>query len=398
VLENRAYLERFPDRDLIALNAYYFQGLRESDNQDRIPIVLPLAESRLVSDRLRWGSHWTLESSAVALTRIEGLDTKRVTTRGAWELPLVGRMGMLYRIEPSLRGDIYATEGNPMTFSAEGSDGMEARLIPQLTTDWSWPFLGDGLGWTAELGPLASLALSTTDVNSSDIPNEDSRDFEFDETNLFEAVRFPGLDRVEGGGRLAYGAGFSAYGPYALQVSGVVGQSLRLYGSSPFPEGSGLEDTFSDYVGRLDVRPTSWVDLGFRFRLAKDEAELRRSDLSLSLGPSWLRFNLDYLNLSREPDSTVDQGFQSREELVLGTRAQLTPQLAVAAQTRRDLSSDEDVANQLGLLYTHPCLTFLAGFERSFTTRGEIEDETTVIFRVALKSLGELQTGNFLGL
>ena len=43
-------------RDFWSLNGYYFQGLRPFDDQDTIPVALPLAETRLVSDRMRWGS------------------------------------------------------------------------------------------------------------------------------------------------------------------------------------------------------------------------------------------------------------------------------------------------------------------------------------------------------
>jgi LPS-assembly protein len=372
--------------------------LREDDNQDRIPIVLPLAESRLVSEPMRWGSHWTLDSSFLALTRLDGLDTRRLSSTAAWEVPTVGRFGEVYRLEASLRGDAYYTEGNPESFSSTGGSNATGRLLPRVTGDVSWPLIGDGWGWTYELEPLTQLSLAPEGGNQNDIPNEDSRDFEFDETNLLEPNRFPGLDRNEGGGKLAYGTRFSGFGPRALQVSGILGQSWRMYGSSPFPEGSGLDDRLSDYVGRVDVRPSEYLDLGFRFRLANDEPELRRSDLGVSVGPSWLRVSVDYLNLSREADAEEEDGFDSREEVVFGARAQVTDRLTLAGQTRQDLTRSATVANQLGLLYTHPCLTLLAGFEQRFTTTGEIDDETTMLVRIALRNLGQLQTGSFLGL
>ena len=45
----------------------------------------------------------------------------------------------------------------------------------------------------------------------------------------------------------------------------------------------------------------------------------------------------------------------------------LTDQIALGAQTRRDLSADETIANQVGLIYTHPCLILALGFEQRFT-------------------------------
>ena len=76
-----------------------------------------------------------------------------------------------------------------------------------------------------------------------------------------------------------------------------------MYGSSPFPEGSGHDDRLSDYVGRLDLRPSEYLDLGLRFRLASDEPELRRSDLGVTVGPSWLRVSMSFSTSSREADA-----------------------------------------------------------------------------------------------
>ena len=58
------------------------EQLRQFDEQDKIPIVLPLAESRLVSRPMVWGSRFTLDSSLLGLTRIDGLDTRRVRRSG----------------------------------------------------------------------------------------------------------------------------------------------------------------------------------------------------------------------------------------------------------------------------------------------------------------------------
>lgn len=76
-----------------------------------------------------------------------------------------------------------------------------------------------------------------------------------------------------------------------------------------------------------------------------------------------------------------------------GLRAQLTPRLAVGGQTRRDLSRNETVANQLGLIYTHPCLTAIVAFEQRFTTTGEIEDDTALLFRLSFQNLGDIEPG-----
>ena len=51
------------------------------------------------------------------------------------------------------------------------------------------------------------------------------------------------------------------------------------------------------------------------------------------------------------------------------------------------------MANQVGLIYTHPCLVLAVGFEQRLTPDAELGDETAVLVRVSFKTLGEFETG-----
>lgn len=396
VLRSRLYFEGFEGRDFWTVNGYYFQGLRTFDDQDRIPVALPYAQTQFYSAPMRWGSLLTVDSSVLGLTRSKGLDTRRLSTRFGWSLPHVGPIGDVYRLDLSLRGDIYNTDGDPQTFQAGGGSDTTGRIMPRATLGWGWPLADMTGSWVHQVEPTLTFTTAPTGANSSDIPNEDSRIFEFDETNLFEPNRYPGLDRFDGGTRVAYGLRFSSLGPRATELSGVFGQSYALSGGSGFSEAAGVGDGFSDYVGAFYVRPSPLLDLSYRFRLAKDELRFRRSDALASLGPAFLRFNIGYVNLSKDPNTLTgdgDFGTESREEIVLGARAQLTERIALGAQTRRDLTENQTVANQFGLLYTHPCLVVAAGFEQRFTPDAELGNETAFLVRVAFENLGALEAG-----
>lgn len=402
VLRNRAYLEGNQERNFWSLNGYYFQGLRSFDEQDRIPIALPYADTRLVSQPMRWGSVWTVDSNVLALTRTDGLDTRRLSTLAGWTLPRIGPIGDVYRFTLSVRGDVYQTDGDPQTFAAQGGGDATGRLLPRATLDWSWPLAGLTGSWAQELEPMVSLNLAPGGGNKKKIPNEDSQEFEFDETNLFEPIRFTGLDLNEGGAKIAYGVRYSAFGPRATEFGGTFGQSYTPDPVSAFPRGSGLRTSFSDYVGAVYARPSPLLDLSYRFRLGKDNLKFRRSDLLAVAGPAFFRVNVGYVNLSDEREAFTsgndggfsdENGFDSREEFVVGARLQLSERIAVAGQTRQDLSSNRTVANQLALLYTRPCFTFAAGYEQRFTPDAKLGDETAFLFRVAFQNLGEIETG-----
>lgn len=396
VLKNRIYVEGQRERQFWTVNGYYFQGLRPFDDQDRIPVALPYAETRLTSARGRWGSFWTVDSGVLALTRTNGLDTRRLTTRLGWTLPRLGPIGDVQRYTLSLRGDLYQTEGDPETFTARGGRNGEGRVLPRATVDWSWPLAGLTGPWSQLVEPTVSFNLAPTGNNDEGIPNEDSRDLEFDETNLFDPIRFPGLDRDEGGTKVAYGLRFSAFGPRAAEIGGVLGQSYAFtVDESALPPQSGVREGFSDYVGGFYLRPGPLLDLSYRFRLGKNDLDFRRSDVLAVAGPAFFRVNLGYINLS---DANADFGafdddVESREEIVLGARVQLTERLTLGAQTRRDLTTNRTVANQFGLIYTHPCLVFAAGLEQRFTPDAKLGDETAFLFRVSFENLGEFETG-----
>jgi LPS-assembly protein len=391
---NHAFLERLWDDDYWGLNAFAFQGLRTTDDQDTTPFALPLAEARLVSERWRWGSRGTLDSSLLLLGRTRGRDVQRLSNEVGWEVPQVGAYGDVRRLRLSLRGDVYYVAGDPLDPTVGGGTQTSARVLPRATVDWSLPLIGGGAEWQHEVEPVASLNVAPTGGNSDNIPNEDSIDFEFDESNLLLPSRYTGLDVNEGGTKLAYGVRFTSLGPQLRRVSGAIGQNLQITGDNVYPRNSGLAGTFSNLVGRLEVRPSELLDIAYRFRFDASSAEFARADLNVGIGPSRARINLRYVKLSAEAAKDASDRLEGREALIAGVRLQITDNLAVAAQTRRDLKENSPVANTFGLLYADECFLVLAGLEKDFTQRGEVDEPLTFTLRIGLRTLGDFEIGS----
>jgi LPS-assembly protein len=388
VLTNRLFTEKVWDRNYAALNGYAFQGLRSSDHQDEIPFAVPLAEAELKSQPGLWGSHFTLDSSLLALTRTGGLDTRRLSTTGGWEVPWASALGDQYRLALSLQGDAYYTNGNTQTLGSDGGSDVAGRVLPRLTADWSWPWIGDTLGVTPMIEPLASFTWTLDDPTNNGIPNEDSQDLEVDDSSLFDPNRYAGLDRVEGGARISYGLRFGAYGDSGELLSGLFGQSFRISGrEDQFDPDTGINEPLSDYVGRIDVTPDPSFRVRYRFRLDQATLTPTRNEIGAIFGPRRVRFDVTYLSLGDDP--SVDDP-QSREEITAGVSLGLLPSLSLRAQTRRNLQEDQTIWTKFGLVYRHPCLTLVAGIERSNTQQADAADSTTFSIRVILKNLGEL--------
>jgi LPS-assembly protein len=387
VLFNRLFGERFWERDFVTVNAYGFQGLREDDDQDLIPIALPQVHARAVSEPWRWGSRFSIDTDALALTRIEGLDTRRVSATPAWQLPWHSPIGDRYELRLDVRSDLYQTDGDPDTFEENGTN-VTGRVVPRATLRWSWPWIGEVFGASQVLEPVAMATVASAGQNSEDIPNEDSQDFEFDDTSLLDPSRFPGLDRVQGGSSIAYGLRFGAFTGRQL-ISGMFGQAYAFDQDVEFDPATGLEDDLSDYVGRINLTPADWLDLRYRFRLDKSDLTFVRNEVEMVTGPPRVRFDVGYLMLEDDP---ALQSLHEREEIRGGISVQLLDSLSLRLATRYDLAQDRSISDQFGLFYVHPCLQLLAGVERLNTSDRDAEASTTVSFRVILKNLGEIGT------
>lgn len=388
ILNNRAFVERAWERNFVSLSGYGFQGVRPADEQDLIPVALPVADVALVSDPWRFGSRFTLDSNLAVLTRTGGLDTHRLSATGGYELPALGPIGDRYELRLSLRGDLYHTDGDPLTFEDDGTS-TEGRIFPRATLDWSWPLVGDTFGWTSVIEPVVSTSVTMTGINDDDIPNEDSIDLEFDDTNLFEADRFPGLDRVDDGGKVSYGLRYGVFGDSGERLSLLFGQSYRFYGESIFDPDSGLDQNLSDYVGRIDVSPHPWFDARYRFRLDRGGGALERNEVRTWFGPPRVRFSVAYLSLDDDP--AADE-FEQREEIAAGVALGVTPQISLRARTVRNLAEDEPIAKTFGLVYRNPCLLVVAGAERRYTRNRDADEGFEFMVRLTFKNIGELGT------
>jgi LPS-assembly protein len=234
--------------------------------------------------------------------------------------------------------------------------------------------------------PVAMATVASDGHNSDNIPNEDSQDFEFDDSSLLEPNRFPGLDRVEGGSSIAYGMRFGTYTDRQL-ITGLFGQAYAFKQDPEFDPSTGLDEKLSDYVGRVDLTPADWLDLRYRFRLDKNDLSFVRNELAVALGPPRLRVSVGYLMLEDDP---ALQSLREREEIRGGIAVGVSDSLSLRATTRYDLARDRAVSHQLGLIYTHPCVQIAAGVERRNTSNRDAEDTTAFSLRVTFKYLGEI--------
>lgn len=399
VLRNFVEVERISPKSYISISGWAFQGMRVDDDQDEIPIALPALDARFLLDDRVLGGQVELQANSLAVLRIDGQDTQRAFASARWDMRTLTRMGQELTLTAFARGDAYHSDENDETDIAlyRGTQGWQFRGIGALAADLKWAFVGPAFGGTQRLTPRVQLVLTPPTPNL-DIPNEDARSVDLEDSNLFALNRFPGYDRWEDGSRVTYGVEWSLDRPN-VAINTIVGQSYRITRNPGiFPDGTGLTDRWSDIVGRTRVRFGRFIDFTHRFRVDKDNLAPRRNEVDLTVGSDETYAQIGYLRLNRNISAAVED-LRDKEELRLAGRLKFARYWSVFGATVLDLTGKEEdplsladgyepVRHRLGIIYEDECLELGLSWKRDYERLGEFKKGSTFALRFALKGIG----------
>jgi LPS-assembly protein len=387
-LETRPFVEGFGGRSYANLQAYAYQGMRAEDRSKASPLVLPMADYNYVSEPGAQGQYVTFDAGALALTRDVGTDMRRLSSKVSWVLPYTAPKGDIYRMSASLRGEGYHVNNYVADSTSGALNGATGRVAPELAMDWRWPFIRHGENYSDTIEPIVVGVVSPNGMNPRKIPNEDSLDFEYDDTNIFRTSRFSGLDRFEGGPRVGYGVKWSAYGRRPGSVNAMLGQSYKTHKDSLYGRRSGMEDRLSDYVGRVEYFPGGNLSLLYRFRVDRENFTAQRNEIGATVGPKAFNIATNYMFVERNPTS----GMPGRNQVSLVANSAMTQYWSAGATTVYNVGDDSGPLS-LGfrLLYNDECFAFQASYTNKYTSDSDYKGGQTVLFRFVLKTLGEVQ-------
>jgi LPS-assembly protein len=398
-LRSMVNAERITNDSYISIAGWAFEGLRLTDVDGQQPIALPAIDARWRMPSAILGGKVELQANSLSILRLEGQDTQRAFASARWERRSITPWGQELVLTAFARGDAYHTGDTLLTptVSYRGRDGWSGRFIGALAADLRWPFVGQFLGGTQRFTPRIQFVASPPTENM-DIPNEDARAVDLEDSNLFALNRFPGYDRWEDGVRMTYGA------DWRVDLPGVtfhtnIGQSYRLSNqASILPPGTGLSDRFSDIVGRTDVHIGRLVSFTHRFRIDKSTFALRRNEIDAVVGGRRTYVTAGYLRLDRNIDPSIED-LRDREEVLVGGRIGFARYWSIFGSTVIDLTSRREdplsvadgfqpVRHRLGILYDDDCIELGVTWRRDYESSGDASRGNTFLIRVALRNLG----------
>ncbi len=392
-------LERIDRDSYLALSGFATQTLRLGVAQGEAPIALPLIDYRRRIDDPILGGKIEIMANTLSLYRPDGQDTQRAIAGARWDLRRVTGWGQLLTLTALARGDVYHSDENGLTATAiyRGNPGWETRAVGLVAADLEWPLVGSLFGGTQVLTPRVQVVLSPTIKNLA-IPNEDSRAVDLEDSNLFALNRFPGYDRVEDRPRITYGVDWQFTRPN-WRIDSTIGQSVSLNNRATIlPDGTGLSERVSDFVGRTDIRFKDFVKLTHRFRLDKDSFEVRRNEIDATVGSSRTYAEVGYLRLNRDIAPTIED-LRDREELRFAARvafAQYWSLFGAGVFNLTDRAEDptfasdgfDPIRTRLGVAYQDDCLEMGVTWRRDYLDQGDARKGNTFQVYFALRNLG----------
>lgn len=403
-LISQVYATRQDQQSWFSAAAFTIQGLRPGDNERTFPVAAPLIEGRYEPSQPIAGGRLRVKASAVSLTReqsplnapperLPGLDSHRATGEADWRATYVTGGGV--RISPFVQArlDAYRFDDNMVGVLGVGptSDSI-ARAVGVAGVDVTYPFFRRFKDFTAVLEPIAQVAISPdakqielgrNAIGEKVYLNEDSIAFEFDDTNLFRANKFPGADLYEDGIRLNVGGRASVYWDDGRRASLLVGRSFRDSENDVFAERTGLRQKASDWIVAADAQPLPGISVFTRARLDSDTLDVERAEAGANISRKWGAGYFRYLRSNTDINNTKTENFD------VGGEVFLTKNWGVTAYGNRDLVQKAWVIRDLGVVYRDECTRVDFIYRREDTIIGRLGPSESFTIRLTLATLGE---------
>ena len=151
-------------------------------------------------------------------------------------------------------------------------------------------------------------------------------------------------------------------------VSGLFGQSYRLSGEDDPRPDSGLDGSgFSDYVGRIDVRPTDWSErpLSLPNRPEQRDADAQRGRREWSA--PWRCASMRQLSLAEGRSGARQVERRARGGDRRGRAPGVLPWLSLRGAAAAQPRGGPRIFYRSRAGLPHPCLEVFAGMQRRFT-------------------------------
>lgn len=374
-----------------AATFYNFQSLQSGVSSKEIPVILPVLNMHYTTlpftDN---GGVMFSDINTALINNREHFKSNRLSLTQGIQLPYRTSFGLMTEVLGTVRMDGYSvdTGKNGIGYGTKDDSYFTGRIFPQAVLKLSYPMIQKNQQYSQILEPIVMMVAAPNGSNSEKIPNVDSTVFDFDDANLFSSNRYVGYDKVESGSRMNYGVQWTLFkNGVERSIQALIGQSIRLRDHSELDDAMGYEGRFSSYVGRLRLN-YDYFTLAYRFRVASDNLEAQKNDITLEVGSSPLRVGIDYV--FQDSFKMKDTYSSEKKEISVYVRSRLSKNWSAEGRYRYNfLKPYRGALETHGVLrYDNECTAVEIVGSKSYTFDRNYKGGTSINVRLFLKTLG----------
>ncbi len=205
--------------------------------------------------------------------------------------------------------------------------------------------------------------------------------------NVFSLDRLDSMDNFESGSSATLGFDYKFKTNDIDKINFSVGQIINEKENSSMPSSSGLDQRFSDVVGKSNFKINDNVKFSYKFSLDQNYQDLNYNEFETELDFNPIKFNLNYLEESEHIGNQeyLKAGF----EIAKGQNGLFT------ASSKRNLITNSAEYYNLSYEYINDCLRAGLVYRREFYNDSELEPENSLMFKVTIVPFGNINSPSF---
>ena len=390
-LNTKLSLNSFKKNNIYTLDTFFFQDLRSQFNQKETPRVFPRIKSFIKSSNFINKTNISSDFEFSSLTRDEGTDVSKLFFMQSFEKPFLFDSGSLLKIGGHLSSRIYKIENNyDPIFDYQKTNFFKGNIYPQLTVDFSKPLQKTNKVSKQIFNPKIFIVAGSNNGNDLDIPNEDSRNFDLDYTDLFHRNRLSGSDRLDNGTRIDYGFSYTNQNKKNSSITSLdIGQSYRLKKEVYQTSNSGSNDYFSNIVSGLYIKPTNNLNFNSYFSLDSYDFSFSQIISKLNIGGENNKVYASHL-YSKATEGIESTSLEKRNQMQIGFSNQFSKYWRINGSSEFKIIDELKFLNwRTKIRYEDECFGISFSWNRQYTYNSENPTSNNFLVLFSLKKIME---------
>lgn len=361
---------RYNSNNYFSIAGAIMMSLRDDEDNDKIPVVFPEFTYRNYTVNSVLGGKYSYEINGVGLMRRDGQNVARIGGKVAWARPFTLPNGIRASTFTNADLDIYKVWDTGL-FPTRPL----VSFHPTIGADIRWPLAYTTSKARHIFEPIVQLVYTPNITWNDTVPNEDSLQVEFDETNLFHNNRYPGRDASELGFRANIGATYTIENTDSWNLGIAGGVVLRSDTTSQFSQ---------DFLGSINLEFPPHYTLTNRF-LFDENLTIKRAEVDFDTAHENWNFGGTFVYLS--PDPLAGSSIERGEGTIRG-QYRFSPNWEFDMNWTRDFVSGKSVTAGAGLNYGNECIQVELSLTRRFTTSLSVPATTNFGLVIQLAGFG----------